>query len=124
MSKPWMCRTLSWSSVTVSVSFSPTLISTVEGGGVTFFPLTVTVRARPLAPGDTSPGPLEGWLGTVVVAPALDDVAEEDWVDDVEPFDGDPPHAVRLTTRASPAAYESTCRGVGFVTLRSLGSRF
>jgi 2-keto-3-deoxy-6-phosphogluconate aldolase len=85
---------------------------------VTFLPRTVTARLRPV--GGTSPGPVADWLG----AEAVDDVGAGDWVDVVELVDGDPPHAVRPAARASPAAYESACRRVRVVTLRSLGNRF
>ncbi len=66
----------------------------------------------------------EDWLGAAVDGVAGDDVRAGDWVGEVELVDGDPPQAVRLAPRASPAAYESACRGVGVLTLRSVGNRF
>jgi hypothetical protein len=44
--------------------------------------------------------------------------------DDEAAGEGDPPHAVSHATSASPAAYETSRRGVGFVTVRSVNRRF
>jgi hypothetical protein len=110
-----MCSWSAWSLVTVSVSFSPTARSTVDGAGVTLLPVTVMPIVRPAGLLDDDED---------------DDAEDVDELEEVADVDdevlvaasSDPPQAARDRASASPAPYEIGRRSVIFVTNPSLNS--